>query len=214
MLVSEMLSEVRDHGFDDLTDTRILGFINDTYWDICSREAWPFLEASAAVTVDATGKITSPASIDKVLAISTTSPNGPNLIPMRTDEFTRTYGTNLSLAGTPQLYYSEGDDFFVYPIPASAQLTIRYIRIPDALTVSPDSSPILPIQHHRAVVLGTLVKCYTLEDDPEQAGVFTNMYEQRLVQMRNSLWMRQYDRTDTIQDLETDEADYWISGSF
>jgi hypothetical protein len=214
MLVSEMLSEVRDHGFDDLTDTRILGFLNDTYWDICSREAWPFLEASAALVTDGTGLVTSPDDVSKVLSITANTAGSPNLQPRDLGEFSKMHGEELALTGTPHTYYFVGNNVYVYPIPASSDHTIRYIRNPDALTVSPDSSPILPTQHHRVIVLGSLVKCYTLEDDPEQAGIFTNMYEQRLMQMRNDLWRRQFDRTDVIVDMESDATDLWIDGVY
>jgi hypothetical protein len=210
MMVSEMLSEVRDHGFDDLTDSRILSFLNDTYWDICSREAWPFLEATATATVDSTGKVTAPTNIDKVLSINDTG-QGRNLQPMRLDAFTDTYSANLTRTGDPFAYFFIGGDLYVYPISTSNSLTIRYIRRPAALTVAPDSEPILPTQHHRVVVLGSLVKCYMMEDDFENASMFTNAYEKRIFDMRNHLWFQQYDRTDTIQDVDgTDDADFLI----
>lgn len=212
MLVSEMLSEIRDHGFDDLTDTRILSFLNDTYFDVCSREPWPFLEASAAVTVDAAGKVTSPTNINKVLAIVPTTAGAPRLVPSRLDEFTKAWGSQLSQSGDPHTYFFIGNDLYVYPIPATAALTVRYVRTPDPLTVSPDSSPIIPSRHHRVVVLGGLQKCYVMEDDPDQAATFTNMFEQRIMQMRNDLWMQQYDRTQTLQDLDDEDWVDWLYG--
>lgn len=214
MLVSEMLSEVRDHGFDDLTDTRILGFLNDTYWDICSREAWPFLEASAALVTNSSGLVTSPTDIGKVISITSNVSGKPNLQPQDLGEFSKRNNYELALTGDPYVYYFVNDDLYVHPIPAASDHTIRYIRVPAALTVSPDSSPIIPVQHHRLVVLGALVNCYTLEDDPEQAGVFTNRYEQRLMQARNDLWRRQFDRTDVIVDMESDATDLWIDGVY
>jgi hypothetical protein len=208
VLVSEMLAEIRDHGFDDLTDSRILSFLNDTYYDICTREAWPFLEATASATVNSDGKVTAPTNIDKVLSFHDTGV-GRSLSPMRLDDFSSTYASNLTQTGDPYSYYFIGDDVYVYPISSSNSLTVRYIRRPIALTVSPDASPILPIQHHRAVVLGSLVKCYMMEDDFENASMFTNAFEKKLFDMRNNLWFKQYDRTDTIMDVdEPDDVDY------
>lgn len=210
MQVSEMLAEIRDHGFDDLTDSRILSFLNDTYWDICSREAWPFLEATAAVSVDSNGLVTSPTDIDKVLSLHDTG-LGRSLSPMRLDDFSSTYASNLTRTGDPFAYFFIGDDLYVYPIGTSNSLVVRYIRRPAALTVSPDSSPIMPVQHHRAVVLGSLIKCYMMEDDFENASMFTNAYEKKLFDMRNNLWFQQYDRTDTIMDVdEPDDVDYLV----
>ena len=210
MLVSEMLSEIRDHGFDDLTDSRILSFLNDTYFDVCSREAWPFLEATAAATVDASGKLTAPTDVSKVLKLVDTA-NSRSLAPMRLDSFTGTYSGDLTASGDPFAYFFVGNDLYVYPIPASASLTLRYIGRPDALTVTPDSEPILPTQHHRVVVLGSLVKCYMMEDDFENSAMFTNAYEKRIFDMRQDLWTRNYDRPDVMLDVdEPDDAEYLV----
>jgi hypothetical protein len=201
VLVSEMLSEVRDHGFDDLTDTRILGFINDTYYDVCSREPWPFLEASASLTVDATGLVTVPTDIGAILSIVNTS-TGDKLEPLRSEEFRQNFASSQTDAGNPLYYYFLGNSLHVHPLSTSSPLQAIYVRVPAALTASPDSSPILPVQHHRVLVLGALVKCGEMEDDAELAAMFTNNYEQRITQMRHDLWMRQYDRPDTIADLD------------
>lgn len=208
MLVSEMFSEVRDHGFDDITDARLLGFVNDTYFDICSRENWPFLELSASATVDATGLVTSPTDIGKVIKV-VDSGLGTILEPLRLDSFTAHNAKQLTLTGNPYSYYFIGDSLYVYPISTSNNLTIRYVRIPTALTSSPDSTPILPARHQRTIVLGTLVKCFLLEDDAENAGVFSQMLETRLAQMRDDLWKHQVDRPDTV--LDVDEIYDWDS---
>lgn len=215
MLVSEMLAEMRDHGFDDLTDTRLLGFINDTYYDVVSREPWPFLEKQVVPTVSsADGSVTSPTDIDKVLKLVDTT-LGVRLEPKRGDEFLQMYADLLTTTGNPLLYYFVGSQLYVYPIPTSATLKLQYLAIPAALTSTPDSTPILPTRHHRVLVLGSLVKCYMLEDDAENAAVFTNMYEQRIQQMRADLWMRQYDRPDSIQDVDgNDWVDFLADGSW
>jgi hypothetical protein len=211
MLVSEMLSEMRDHGFDDLTDTRLLSFINDTYYDVATREPWPFLEVQATPTVNAsTGQVTSPTDIKQVLKLVDTV-HGTRLEPIRGDDFIQINADRLTTTGQPLGYYFVGSALYLYPIPTSGTFKLLYLKAPAALTVSPDSSPILPTVHHRLIVLGALVKCYMLEDDAENAAVFTNMFEQRLQQMRNDLWMHQYDRPDTIFDV--DEYDWvdWLA---
>lgn len=206
MLVSEMLAEIRDHGFDDLTDTRLLGFLNDSYWDVCSREPWPFLEATASATVDSNGKVTSPTDIGAVLKFVDTVV-GTTLEPMRDDEFLSTNSLITTQTGDPNKYHFVGNDVYVHPISTSNSLTLRYIRIPSALTTSPDATPILPERHQRVIVLGALIKCYFMEDDTDNVAASTNLYEQKISQMRRDLWMRQYDRPDSIQDM--DEAD-WV----
>lgn len=205
MLVSEMIAEIRDFGFDDLTDTRLLGFLNDTYWDVCSREPWPFLEATASATVDTSGKVTSPTDIGKVLRLVDTG-TGAALQPVRLDDHTGGNAVQLALTGNPDRYFFIGSDVYVYPISTSNSLTIRYVRVPPPLTSTPDSSPILPLRHHRVIVLGSLVKCYMMEDDPDNAALNTNAFEQRISQMRSDLWVQQYDRTQIIQDVDEDDG--------
>jgi hypothetical protein len=208
MLVTEMIQEIRDHGFDDIDEARVLSFINDAYQNIWSREAWPFLEATSTLTVDTTGKVTAPTDIGKILTIEDTT-FGRRLQPVRLDWFTRAYGNRLSQTGDAYLYYFLGSSVYVYPIPTSPTLTARYIRIPPTLTSSPDTTPLLPFQHHDIIVLGALARCYFMEDDPENKTLAENDFEQRIGQMRDDLWMRQYDRTDTIQDLDGyDEVDW------
>jgi hypothetical protein len=55
-------------------------------------------------------------------------------------------------------------------------------------------------------VYGALVKAFLVNDDP-QAAVFQNMFEARYQQMRNDLWMNQYDRTDRVF-VTTDSMDW------
>lgn len=215
MLVSEMLQEMRDHGFDDLTDTRMLGFLNDTYYDVCSRSPWPFLEATATPTVSSTdGSVTSPTDISKVLRLVDTT-LGTKLEPMRYDEFLQRNADQLTLTGNPNLYYFVGSTLYVYAIPTTAHLKLFYVKHPAALTTSPDATPILPTGHHRALVLGALVKCYTLEDDSENAQTFSALYEARIQSMWEDVWMRQYDRPDTIWNVdEYDWVDWLTDGQW
>lgn len=216
MNVSDMISELNDFGFSDITSSRMLGFINDAYWDVCSRENWPFLEKSAALTVDTTGKVTSPTDIGKVQRLVDTG-LGTRLEPVREDAFTMWNANQLTQTGNPDRYFFIGDQLYVYPISTANSLTLRYVSVPAALTISPDSAPILPLRHHRVVLLGALVPCYFLEDDADNAGVADQMYEARIERMRNDLWMHQTDRPDTIEDVDghdwTDTG-FWGYGGY
>lgn len=200
MLVSEMVTEVRDHGFDDLTESRILSFLNDAYLDICSREPWPFLEKTATLTVNSAGLVTNPTDIQAVLNIYD-STDGGKLEPQRLDDISDLYGKNLTEAASQgRHYYFIGSSIYIYPVPSNT-LKINYIRTPALLTASPDTTPILPTHIHRLLVTGALAKAAVMEDDPDLAAVYTNMFETRLMQARSALWMRQYDRPETIHDI-------------
>ena len=203
MLVSEMLQEVRDHGFDDLTDTRILSFLNDTYYDLCAREPWPFLEASATLTVGATGAVSSPVA-STIMAVQNVynQTTGTRLYPRRLDEMSETFPTDLNtLTGDGHYYYFIGTTPYIYPIDQTNVLKINYMMNPVALTSTPDSSPTMPTSVHRLLVTGALAKAAVMEDDPDLAAIFVNMFETRLSQARSSLWVRQYDEPDSIEDV-------------
>lgn len=215
MNVSDMISELNDFGFSDITSSRMLAFINDAYWDVCSRENWPFLEKTATVTTDATGKVTSPTDIGKVQRFVDTA-LGTRLEPVREDAFTQYNANQLTLTGNPDRYFFIGSNLYVYPISTTNSLTIRYVSVPPALTISPDSAPILPLRHHRVVLLGALVSAYFLEDDADNASVADSMYESRIEKMRNDLWLQQTDRPDTIEDVDghdwSDVVNFWGYG--
>lgn len=208
MLVSEMIQEVRDHGFDDLTDVRITSFINDTYYDLCAREPWPFLETQATLTIDSGGAITSPDpdTLTAVLNVFNATQGG-RLFPRRLDEITDIFGSSLTQTGDARYYYFIGATPYVYPIDQTNTLKMNYITAPVALTSSPDSTPAMPTHIHRLLVTGALAKAAVMEDDPDLAAIYVNMFETRLSQARSALWMRQYDEPDTIEDVfGTDDA--------
>lgn len=200
MLASEMVTEVRDHGFDDLTESRILSFLNDAYFDICAREPWPFLETTATLSVNSNGLVTNPTNVTSVLNIYDAT-NGGKLFPQRLDDISDLYGTDLAPSeAQARHYYFIGSDIYVYPVP-SATLKMNYIREPEPLTTSPDTEPILPTHAQRLLVTGALAKAAVMEDDPDLAAVYTNMFETRLSQARAAMWQRQYDKPETIHDV-------------
>ena len=211
MLTSELVEDVRSFGFDDLQDEIILAHLNDAYFDVCSREAWPFLELTATLTVDpTTGEITSPSGIQAVINIVDTT-NKVTMIPYRSDDFTQKYVGYLNDTGNAARYYTVGNSFFLHPIPSGNTYVARYIAEPDPLTVSPDATPLLPTMHHRILTLGALARAAIAEDDAELSSFYTDAFERRINRMRQSVWMKQYDRTDVIEDLDwEDYADlYW-----
>lgn len=216
MNVSDMISELNDFGFSDISSTRMLSFLNDAYWDVCSRENWPFLEKSSAATVDATGLVTAPTDIGKVQRFVDNG-LGTRLEPVREDAFTQWNANQLTKTGNPDRYFFIGDQLYVFPISTTNGLTIRYVSVPAALTISPDSAPILPLRHHRVVLLGALVPCFFLEDDADNASVASNMFEKKINDMRNDLWLHQTDRPDTIEDVEggdwADVVNFWGYGA-
>ena len=218
-------------GVEDFEDSQKLLLLNEAYFDIVTREPWPFLEKMVQFIVPSgTTQITSGSAfkvrnsnntldnslsnpvlipytqydVNSVLSFVDTS-NDIVMMPERGDVIEKNYRL-ASDTSTPSKYYFVGDDMFIYP-GAAGQTTYRlyYTRIPSAATTTSDTF-LIPARHHSIIVYGALVKAFLVNDDP-QAAAFQNMFEQRYQQMRNDLWLNQYDRTERVHVL-TDGYDW------
>jgi len=211
MTLDEMYDEMDLYGFDDFEDSQKLSLLNEAYFDIVTREPWPFLEDLKTFTVPSgESKITnnsfsnSPTDVNSVLSFIDTT-NDITLTPERTDVIEKNYW-NSDSTSTPQHYYFINDELYLYPS-ASGDTVYRlfYTRVPTAATTT-SSTFMIPTRHHSIIVYGALVKAFLVNDDP-QAAVFQNMFESRYQQMRNDVWVNQYDRTDRIHVM-TDSYDW------
>ena len=212
MTLDEMYAELSLYGFDDLEDSQKLMLLNEAYFDIVTREPWPFLEVVTPITVSSgTEQITNSATVspmitdlNSVLSFIDVN-NHVVMIPERNDVIEKNYRVN-NTNTYPDRYYFIGDEVFVYPaVRGDTAYRLMYTRIPEAaLTTS--TTFLIPARHHSIIVYGALVKAFLVNDDP-QAAVFQNMFEQRYQQMRADVWMNQYDRTERIHVL-TDSYDW------
>jgi hypothetical protein len=197
--IDDMFNELNLYGFDDLENSQKLILLNEAYLDITTREPWPFLEKLVTITQAAQDDtVTIPdGDLGAVLSIIDMSGRLP-LSPERADVIEKNYLVN-SDTNQPTKYYFVGDTIYLWPVPADQRtLRVLYVREPSALTESSLEADILiPKRHHSIIVYGALVKAYLVNDDP-QAATFQNMYETRYQQMRNDVWMKQYDRPDRI----------------
>ena len=226
MTLDEMYAEMELYGFDDLEDSQKLMLLNEAYFDIVTREPWPFLEKTANITVsDGVTRITNNSlvspqitDLNSVLSFTDTSHN-VILIPERADVIEKNYKIN-NLNVYPERYYFSREanttpnndlDLFVYPaVQGSTSYRLYYTVIPTGVTDTGNDTDsntfLIPKRHHSIIVYGALVKAFLVNDDP-QAAMFQNMFESRYQQMRNDVWMKQYDRTDRIHVM-TDNYDW------
>lgn len=198
MTVDEMVSILDDHGFGDTLTARKVEALNNRYHEICGEHPWPFLEATAAITTDANGKITTPAG-SAIRAVIRVYLNR-RISWMRRDELIDRYGASLTTAGEPHTFYTIANEVYLYPISqVTAQGTIDYLRIEaDLAAGGAESTVAIPARYHRAIVYGALVDLYTMEDDPELAQAFELQYERKKERMYGDIMRRQYDRPDTV----------------
>lgn len=227
MTLDEMFEEMDLYGFEDFEDSQKLLLLNESYFDIVTREPWPFLEKMVQFVAPAgTTQITSSSAL-KVRTDNNTLDNSlsnPVLIPYtqynvnsvlsfvdmsndivmtpeRNDVIEKNYRISNDTS-TPSRYYFVGDDMFVYPaVSGSTTYRLYFLQLPTAATEDTDTGAyLIPARHHSIIVYGALVKGFLVNDDP-QAAAFQNMFEQRYQQMRADVWMNQYDRTEVIHVL-------------
>lgn len=203
--VQDWIDELNDHGFTDTSITRKVALINDTIWDICSREPWPFLEKSATLNFDGASPVPTnqPGDFRAVLSL-VRSDTGDPLDPERYDVMQRKYGQTLLQSGQPVAYYFLKNKLNIYFVPSSSQtLTLEYLCNHAAVSQSSvEADVLIPAQHHRAVLLGTLYKLYDMDDDFDIGASFQAQYEDRIDKMRNQLWQVQFDRPDRIYGID------------
>lgn len=203
------------YGFDtddEMTDQRKLEALNETYWDACARESWPFLEATVTLTFSGSSGVPTndPGDIGLVTAAIRVA-DGKVLEPWRTDDFYQTYGSVLTSPGQPLLYFIEADQVKAYPVPsASDQVLLKYVKVPAALTLTSVESDIkFPPRYHRSVLgLGTLSRLAVMQDDLDMGAGYERLYEKALALAAGDLLKQQSDRTDFIHVNDLDNWDY------
>jgi hypothetical protein len=220
--ISAMIDEMDLYGFEDFDDSQKVLLLNEAYLDIVTREPWPFMERVIAINVPTSASKITNNSV--VLDPDKTNPTGPItdlgavlslidttndivVVPERADTVEKNYRV-LNTSGVSDKYYFVGDDMYLYPATSSATVyRLYYLKTPSDLTVDTDEADILiPKRHHSIIVYGALVKAFLVNDDP-QAAVFQNAFESRYQQMRNDVWMNQYDRTERVHII-TDSYDW------
>ena len=207
MTIDQMFAEMDLYGFEDFDDDAKLILINEAYFDIVTREAWPFMEGLSTITQPSNDDtLNVPTNFQAVLSL-VDSQNNIVLEPERNDVVEKNIRLNAD-SGSPTKYYFVGETLYLYPSDnTGTTYRLYYIKAPSTLTVDSVVADILiPVRHHSIIVYGALVKAFLVNDDP-QAAVFQNMFESRYMQMRNDVWMRQYDRPERIHVI-TDSHDW------
>lgn len=213
MTLDELYDEMDLYGFEDFEDSQKLTLLNESYFDIVTREPWPFLEVivpdisvpSGVERITNNTLVTnSPSDVNAVLSMVDTT-NAITMVPERADVIEKNYKI-LTDSGTSRAYYFVGDELHVYP-PTNSSVNYRlyYTRVPEEAETTSDTF-LIPKRHHSIIVYGALVKAFLVNDDP-QSAIFQNMFEQRYQQMRADVWMNQYDRTERMHVI-TDSYDW------
>lgn len=211
MNVSDIVTELNNTGFTDVSDQQKTFVINDTVWEIETTEPWPYLEKSVALNFD--GVVPTPSNLptdfNKVkFMVDTTI--GVTIWPERVETVRDRYSQNfLTQTGTnPFLYYQWGNTLKLYPIPpaSTGRFYMDYIATQPALTTaSLEAAILLPPRHHRTITLGAAYKLFAMDDDLENASAWQSMYNDKIGAMREDLFRKQYQRPDQIFMVDADD---------
>lgn len=221
MNVSDMISEISDAGYGDVSSTRQVSYINDTLWDITFREKWPFREKNIGLLFDGVTAVPTnwPTDFSQVIWIYDTD-TGDAIWPERVETIRDRFANTLTSTSVNNLvfnYYFINKTANFYPIPVASNGISRYfmdyVAKQNLLTAaSVETDILLPREFHRTIVAGTLYKLAMLFDDTDIAPMYQAEYENKIQQMREELLRRQYQRPDQI--FVTDESDEWDNTPF
>lgn len=211
MNVQAMLTALGDHGFADVGTLSKVRELQNAIWQIENAEPWPFLEASVDLNFDGSNPVPTnvPVRWRSSLRMKDLT-TGRRVTYIRLDDFEDQVGTEYMKAGDPYLYYFEGGQLKVWPVPAASTGRVRwkYIRVSDPITdASTESDILIPPRHHDLIVLTALAKLYRMEDDLELAGWAMAEADRLLAGMRGDLLHQQFDRPDFVRVLDPDDWD-------
>ncbi|HEU5115575.1 MAG TPA: hypothetical protein VFT74_02760 [Isosphaeraceae bacterium] len=180
MTGEELAARLQAEGFDYLTTTQALEFINDAYLvDVCEAADWPFLEATTSGTAPLT--ISDLRSVEYVLDTS----QERKLYPLSRRNITDA-NYNLAETGTPSCYYlTEGKTVNVYPASTTDTISVRYYKTPAALSTS--TSPLLPERFHSLIIDAAAARAYENSDDYELRQSKEASFQTRLGRMQEAL---------------------------
>lgn len=198
---ADILSVINDHGFDDTDTTTKLAFLNDTITDFCARHPWPFLESSLNLTFDGVSNVPTNLPTNMRAVTSMVDPNTTRVIqPERLDSIEKSAADMITQVSDPLFYYFQGGQLRFAPIPtASFTARMRFLQFHPVVTSDTDTTGYLvPNRHWMALIFGTLVKLYDMDDDPEMSTRFEQHYEKRINDIVEELFKQQYDRPDHV----------------
>lgn len=204
VLPSDVISVLKDHGFDDYTDPQFLVILNEVQNDVCTLEPWPLLELPFTFnTVAGSNVLTLPTNFSAFLQLVNIT-TGYALVPERWDVIEKGYANYLTQQSAPQYYYFKGESAFMYPVPDSVYALQGGIQITPVQLVLTSDVFTWPTRHLWVIVFGALVKLFQMESDEQRAQFYQAAYDSRLTRAREDLWKRQYDRHDRIYDVMDD----------
>lgn len=187
MNVSDMITEIQEHGFEDISSTRIVAAINDAYHDVVSRYSWPWAEVTqTASSVVGNQTLTLATAIRKVQKVVDTT-NDIRLYYSTMEDLVNQVSNVADVTDTsiPTNFYLYDGVLNLYPTPNAVNVyRVWGVATTADLTSGSLSADILiPPRHHRVLILGALANLAPLNDDLGLSQFHSGRYEQRIQHM-------------------------------
>jgi hypothetical protein len=153
---AELVQECIDRGYDYVKTSRIQGFVQRAYEEICSRYAWDFLEAPLEED-EAPLEI---ADLAAILFVTDTV----SKVRLRgvTASWLANFYSDLTESGAAQFWYLDGNTLRVFPV-STNKIGGRYKKKPP--TMADGDEPLIPSEWQYLIVDRAIVDC--LKDDDE-----------------------------------------------
>jgi hypothetical protein len=183
-----------------ITDNTWKDYVNEAYREVCALERWPFLEATATVTVNAnTRSANLPSRAWRVEAVWDQTNKNPLDPIFHPSQVFRDY-PNGDETGVPCEYQLRARTIEVYPLPdTNVTLSIRYLAYPGDLSADADV-PILPEEYHHVLVILANAKAYRDDGNFQAAQTYESEASVILDAMRRDLLGPRTESYPTILD--------------
>ena len=157
---AELVQEVVDRGYDYVETSRIQGFVQRAYEEICSRYPWAFLEdeveGEAPLTI---------ADLRQVLYVIDTTQK-TRLAGAEKRWLSNYYADFDTATGSPVYWYLDGTSLHAYPA-GSGSFKVRYVKKP--ATLADADEPLVPAEWQYLIVDRAVVDCLKDDDEYEEA---------------------------------------------
>jgi hypothetical protein len=202
MDVTALRTAIKAHGFEADTDTQQLEFLNAIQRKIAGAHPWDWTRATATVAVVAgTSDYARPSDTSRLRSVRLVY--GTVLEELSHVDYEELLNARerspLGYTAVPTAWsFVAPASIALWPTPGAAgTLTVRYHRVPPALTAGADV-PILPAEYHDILVVGACQMMAQRERQWESVAGFKAEYDDLYRAMRGQLGLRQHQSANTV----------------
>lgn len=184
-LRDEVFGSLRDSDRVFITDALVNTWLNEAYFDLCTRLRIP--ESSTTGTTSSSGTITLPSGFIEVKDLIIDGAR-PAWVP--SDTFLSYKVPGESTPNDVTLYRIFNNTVETYPVANQKSYTLEYIDSPAAVTSDSSTFSALPAELHIRLVYFALHRAKLTEGELTEAAYYQQQYERGLPDMPRAAWRR------------------------